>query len=154
MLAERAGGVRALYLFGLEPRGFFSLSLFFFFFLTTPVYKLIQILKFPIQLRLTDLQTLPAEKKPKTLRHQSSGVSIAGAVTKVLWRQTRACRDRHVFVTAKHVFCRDKGLLVATKLCLSLQAYFGLDKRRALLRQARACRDKSIFLSRGKTCLS
>ena len=127
---------------------------FFIFFFTTPVYKLIQILKFPIQLRLTELQTLPADKKPRTLRHRSSGVSFAGAATSIIFvatkglsRQTRACRDIHVFVTAKHAFGRNKGMLVATKLCLSLQAYFGRDKRRALSGQAHVCRDKSVLVA-------
>ena len=56
-----------------------------------------------------------------------------------LWRQTN-CGHKHVFVETKHVFCRDKGILVATKplsrpkyfvgtnIILSRQAYFYRDK--------------------------
>ena len=36
-------------------------------------------------------------------------MSLAGAATSI------------IFVTTKHVFCRDKSMLVATKLCLSRQ---------------------------------
>ena len=52
--------------------------------------------------------------------------------TKVLSQQTRVCRDKHVFITTKHVFCRDrdKSIFVA----LPLQKY--------------VC----IILSRQKTC--
>ena len=33
-----------------------------------------------------------------------------------LSQETRVCRDTHMFVTTKHVFCCDKIMLVATKL--------------------------------------
>ena len=37
--------------------------------------------------------------------------------TKVcLSRQTRVCRDKPVFVATKHVFCRHKSMIVATKV--------------------------------------
>ena len=133
---------------------FFSSFFFFFFFFPHSRLQTDPNSQVPCSASAPRASDTTCRQKPKTLRHRSSAVSIAGTVTKVWWRQTRACLDKHVFVTAKHVFCRDKGLLVATKFCLSLQAYFGRDKRRALSRQARACRDKSIFLSRGKTCLS
>ena len=35
---------------------------------------------------------------------------------KVLSRQAFFCRDQHVCVGAKHVFCRDKSIFVATKI--------------------------------------
>ena len=56
--------------------------------------------------------------------------------TNVLSRQTRDCRDNHVFVTTKHVFCRDKVMFVATNMCLSLQFF--------VVSTSFFCRDKSF----------
>ena len=36
----------------------------------------------------------------------------------IFFRQTRVCRDKHIFAATKDVFCCDKNELVATKLCL------------------------------------
>jgi len=74
------------------------------------------------------------------------------------------CRDKHVFVTTKHVFGRDESMLVATKLrinvktlrktfvatsiFLSRQRRFCHDKTRLLSQQTRFCRDKMRLLSR------
>ena len=55
----------------------------------------------------------------------ASRVSLAGAATSI------------IFVTTKHVFCRYKSMLVATKVCFSRQNY---------------CRDKIMFLSRQMFC--
>ena len=38
-----------------------------------------------------------------------------GGISKLVSRQTPVCRDKHVFVTTKHVFRRDKSMIVATK---------------------------------------
>ena len=63
------------------------------------------------------------------------------------------CRD--VFVATKHVFCRDKSVLVAKKLCLLRQHIFVAS---GPLSRQNICRNKhnfvatSMFLSRQKTC--
>ena len=56
--------------------------------------------------------------------HTARSVSLAGAATsitfvatKVLLRQTRACRDKRVFVATKHVFCREKYLSQEILFC-------------------------------------
>ena len=36
--------------------------------------------------------------------------------TKLLSRQAHFCRDKHVFVATKHIFCHNKSMLVTTKL--------------------------------------
>ena len=61
-----------------------------------------------------------------------------------------------VFVATKHVFCRDKSMLAATKV-LSGQIRVCPDKTRLLSRQKYVCRYKhfvatSILLSQQKTC--
>ena len=33
---------------------------------------------------------------------------------------TRVCLNKHMSVATKHIFCHDKSILVATKLCLCL----------------------------------
>ena len=35
----------------------------------------------------------------------------------ILSRQAYFCRDKHVFVMTKHVFCPDISMPVATKIC-------------------------------------
>ena len=64
------------------------------------------------------------------------------------------CLSRHCasFVATKHVFCRDKSMIVATKVWLSRQTLVATSTSAPLV-----CRDKSfvtanIFLSRQKTC--
>ena len=57
----------------------------------------------------------------------------------------KSCGDKRVFVTTKHVFCRDKSMLV-----LSWQNYVCRDKRRVLSRQKRVCREKKQIMSRQK----
>ena len=37
-------------------------------------------------------------------------------MTKVLLRRTYFCRNRHMFTTAKHIFCHEKSKTVATKV--------------------------------------
>ena len=37
--------------------------------------------------------------------------------TNVLSRQAYFCRGKHVVVATKHVFCRDKSMLVTTNIC-------------------------------------
>ena len=61
-----------------------------------------------------------------------------------LSRQTRVCRDKHVFVATKvclsrQTFCRDKHIFVAASLLLS--------------RQTCVCRDKTRLLTRQKFCV-
>ena len=76
-----------------------------------------------------------------------SVVSLAGAATSM------------IFDATKHVFCRDKSMFVATKVCLSRQKYACRDKsmlvatKVCLSRQKYACRDKSMFVAT-KVCLS
>ena len=69
-------------------------------------------------------------------------MSLAGAATSI------------IFVETKHVYCRDKSMLAATKLCLSQQACFCRDKY--LSRQkyvCDTCLSRQIFLVT-KVCLS
>ena len=71
------------------------------------------------------------------------------------------CRDKHVFVATKHVFCRNRSMLVVKKL-LSQQTYFCHDKTfvatnichdkhfvatKVLLRQAYFCCNKHMFVT-------
>ena len=53
-----------------------------------------------------------------------------------LWRQNN-CRDKHVSVETKHVFCRDKGILVQN-LCRDQNISSG---------QTSFCRDKHTFVA-------
>ena len=85
-----------------------------------------------------------------------------------LSRQNYICLVKHVFVATKHIFCRDKSMLVvcldksmlvvcrdkyifvATKLYLSGQTRFCRDRTRLLSRQKYTCRDirdKIMFVS-------
>ena len=64
--------------------------------------------------------------------------SIIFVVTNVLLQQTQVCHDKQVFVTTRHVTCRDKKYachdktFVATKLCLSQRTRFYHNKRHIL----------------------
>jgi len=73
--------------------------------------------------------------------------------TKVLTRQTRVCRDKHVFVMTKHVFCRDKSKFVATKLS-SWQNYVCRDKNDTciifVMTKDVFRRDKHVFVTTKK----
>ena len=64
----------------------------------------------------------------------------------IVLSQQKFYRDKHVFVTTKHIFCRDKVFkcyfccdksFVATNTCINIillrQTYFCRDKRRALV---------------------
>ena len=64
------------------------------------------------------------------------------------------CRDKSF-----DVFCCDKSMLVATKLCLSQQAYFCHDKKKTcfvatkvLFRQKYVCRNKSFVATKDVFC--
>ena len=77
-----------------------------------------------------------------------------------LWQQ-KFCRDKHVFVPTKDVFCHDKSMLVATYFCrdkffisinICRDKQFCPDKTRLLSRQKYACRDnfchdKKLFVA-------
>ena len=70
-------------------------------------------------------------------------MSLAGAVTSIIFVATKVCRDKHVFVPTKHVFCRKKSTsFVATKVCLSRQNYVCHDKAFVV---TNICRDKHEF---------
>ena len=56
-----------------------------------------------------------------------AAISIIFVVTEVLSQQTCVCHDKHMFVTTKHVFCRNKSMPATTKL-LSQQNYVCHDK--------------------------
>ena len=56
------------------------------------------------------------------------------------------CLSQHVFVATKHVFCPDKSMLEATKLCLSQQKY--VHAFFSLSRQAYFCRDKTFVVTK------
>ena len=107
-----------------------------------------------------------------TLQHQTI-ISVAGAATSffvfvfistnVLSRETRVCRDKHVYITTKHVFCRDKSMLVATKLHdkimfvmtkrLSRQTFVFVSTK-DVSRQAYFCRNKRrVCVFRNKSML-
>ena len=90
---------------------------------------------------------------------------IGGSSTSIIFVATNT-RDKDVFVATKHVFCRDKNMLVATNF-LSRQNYVCRDKdvfvvtkllsrqifvatNMLLSRQAYFCRDKRRALSRRK----
>ena len=147
----------------MDSSSFFNFfSSFFFFFFSTPVYKLIQILKFPVQLRLPELQTLPADKSQRhyaidRLQYQSRELSqkfggdkhvlvstnmclsrqnTSFVATKVcLSRQNSVCRYKHTLVATKDVLCRVRHVLVATK------AYFCREERRV-------CRDRTFVATK------
>ena len=60
-------------------------------------------------------------------------LSLAGAATRIFF----VC-DKHVFVTTKHIFCRDNIILlrqifVVTNRILLRQAYFCCNERHVLL---------------------
>ena len=88
-------------------------------------------------------------------RHRLAHTIIGGSCLKYNFRH-----DKHVFVATKHVSCRDKSMLVTTKL-LSWQNIFCHDKKYAccdkhdkyfvatkvLSQQAYFCRDKRCPLS-------
>ena len=90
-------------------------------------------------------------QQPIVLRRVLSSI-IGGSCYKYHFgrgKKKNVRRDKHVFVTTKHVFCRGKSMLVATKL-LSLQNYVCRDNTFVV---TNICRDKhvfgtSIFLSR------
>ena len=65
----------------------------------------------------------------------------------IIWRKlpqvSFLSRDKHVIVATKHVFCRDKSMLVATNIILSWQNLCR-DRRCVLLWQTqKLCRDKN-----------
>ena len=68
---------------------------------------------------------------------------------KLLSRHTYFCRDKHVFVATKYLFCHDKSMLVAKNTCLSRQIYFVVTNI-ILSRQNFVA--ASILLSRQKAC--
>ena len=93
-------------------------------------------------------------------------LSLAGTATniifiaaKVLPRLTRVCRDKirllsrqNILLSRKTYFCRDKHILVATKLLLR-QAYFCRDKSmliatNLILSRQKFCRDKSFVATK------
>ena len=74
------------------------------------------------------------------LIQKARAVSFAGAATST------------ILVETKHVFCRDKSMLVATSIIFSQQNIFVVTKLRVLLRQTRICRDKHVFVATN-TCL-
>ena len=71
-------------------------------------------------------------------RHVCHAASIIFVATKVLLQQTHVCRDKHLFVTTKHMFCHDKSMLVTTYFCHDKHMFAAA----------------SILLSQQKTCLS
>ena len=61
------------------------------------------------------------------------------------------CRDKHGFMTTEHVFCRDKSMLVVTKV-LSRKNYVCRDKTFVA---THICRDKQNFVAtKFYACLS
>ena len=58
------------------------------------------------------------------VRGVHSSLSLAGAATSIIFVATKLLRDKHVFVTTKHVICRDK-------ICLLRLNYYSI-----------ICRDK------------
>ena len=50
----------------------------------------------------------------KSCRNAHPSLSLVGAATGIIFVATKL--DKHVFVATKRVFCRDKSMLVATKL--------------------------------------
>ena len=66
---------------------------------------------------------------------KAATLSLAEAATSITFVAKNACL--YAFVATKHVFCRDKNMLVATKLCLSV------------LSRRKFCRDKhSLFATK------
>ena len=66
----------------------------------------------------------------------------------------KSCRDKHVFVLTKHVFCHDKSMLVLTKRLLQ-QTFFAtniiLSRQKVLPWQAYFCCDKTCAVCHNKT---
>ena len=75
---------------------------------------------------------------------RQAATSIFFVATNVLSRQTRACRLKHVFVSTKHVFCRDKSTLVATKISWQ-QKDVAIN---VLWLQTRVCRHKTFVATK------
>ena len=96
--------------------------------------------------------------------------SIVSVAPKVLSRQTQDWCDKQVFGATKHFFCREKNMLVATKLCLPRPTRVSRDKTcfatnicrnkhnfvatKVLSQQAYFCRDKHMSFVATKVCLS
>ena len=59
--------------------------------------------------------------------------------------------DKHMFVATKRVFCRDKSMLVATKV-LSRQFFEIIFVMTKVLRQTRVCRDKNGTSGSSRQC--
>ena len=78
----------------------------------------------------------------------NNNLSLAGAATSIIFVATNRS-----FVATKHVFCRHKSMLFATKL-LSWQNYVCRDKPFVATNIKHMFVATSILLSRQKTCLS
>ena len=70
---------------------------------------------------------------------QHALINIIGETSILFFCRQKSCRDKHVFVATKHVFCRDKSMLVRQNVCFIC----------LLLSQ----RDKTSFVETN-TCLS
>ena len=83
--------------------------------------------------------------------------SIIFVVTNVLLQQTQVCHDKQVFVTTRHVACRDKKyaihnktfvatkiMFVATNTFLSQQKTYFVVKNTHLSQQDMFCHEKMI----------
>ena len=76
---------------------------------------------------------------PLVLKLAGAAISIICVATK----QTRICCDKHVFVAKKHVFCRDKSMLVTSRQNYGCR-HNSHHKTLFLSRQKYTCRDKGF----------